>query len=567
MENKKIVIVAAVLSVAIAGALVAAINSKDDNSENKITSVTDKASAISVLTSAANKVSLTDNHASKGTITYSENEQLIELPDIDTSYPLSVMPQNKDIVAEIFVSPEKAGSGMDGWMRELAESFNEENYEYNGQKVGIAVRPMSSGTQIDYIESGVYLPDGFTPSASMWGDMVEFNGIDIETINPRLVGNVAGVLIDKNTYNTLSSQNEDKSVSIKDIINATESGTIVAGYTNPFSSTSGLNFLASTLYSYDETNPLSSTAIDGFNRFQNNIPFVAYNTMQMRSAAENNTFSCLIMEYQSYINQSDLKNNYEFIPYGIRHDNPLYILETTAESKKQTINMFNDYCMTDSAQKMAYEYGFNNLDDYSDTIPNTDGNTWIQMQKTWKNNKNTSKPIAAVFVLDTSGSMSGEPIAALKTSLSNSMKYINSTNYIGVVSFASNVNVEVPIDLFNINQQAFFEGAVSGLNASGGTSSYSALAKAVLMLDEFMETNPNVQPMIFLLSDGEQNEGASFKDISDALKFSEIPVYTIGYNANLEELKKVSQINEAASIDADSDDVVYQLKNLFNANL
>ena len=87
------------------------------------------------------------------------------------------------------------------------------------------------------------------------------------------------------------------------------------------------------------------------------------------------------------------------------------------------------------------------------------------------------------------------------------------------------------------------------------------------MLGEFMKTNPNVQPMIFLLSDGEPNEGAKFSDISSAIKKLRVPVYTIGYNADLEELKKVSSLNEAASIDADSDDVVYQLKNLFNANL
>ena len=46
-----------------------------------------------------------------------------------------------------------------------------------------------------------------------------------------------------------------------------------------------------------------------------------------------------------------------------------------------------------------------------------------------------------------------------------------------------------------------------------------------------------------------------------------MPIYTIGYNADLDELKKISSINEAASIDAANDDVVYQLKNLFNANL
>ena len=44
-------------------------------------------------------------------------------------------------------------------------------------------------------------------------------------------------------------------------------------------------------------------------------------------------------------------------------------------------------------------------------------------------------------------------------------------------------------------------------------------------------------------------------------------VYTIGYNADLAALQSISAVNEAASIDASTDDVVYQLKNLFNANM
>ena len=140
-------------------------------------------------------------------------------------------------------------------------------------------------------------------------------------------------------------------------------------------------------------------------------------------------------------------------------------------------------------------------------------------------------------------------------------------SYIGVVSYASGVNVDLPIGLFDINQQAYFYGAVDGLQASGNTATYSALAVAIDELNKFVADNPNVQPMIFLLSDGEANGGARLRDIAGAVSYYKTPIYTIGYNANLDELKKVSELNEAASIDADNDDVIYQLKNLFNANL
>lgn len=520
--------------------------------------------ARSMLDKAVGRVTVTNNKANKAAITYDETDATVELPNIDTVYPAVVEPTRKDIVVEIYTSPEKGGVGVESWLTELAEQFNKENKEVNGKSVGIKLRSISSGTQIDYIVSGAAVPDAITPSAAMWADMLKFEGVKVECINERMVGNVAGILIDKNTKATL--EQTYGTADIQAIVKATESGTITAGYTNPFSSTSGLNFLASTLYSYD-SNPLSETAIAGFNAFQYNVPFVAYNTMQMRDAAERNTFTSMILEYQTYINNSDLRNNYEFIPYGVRHDNPLYAIGELSEDKLAGLKLFNEYCMSASAQATAEQYGFNKLNEYTDTIPATDGNTWLQIQKIWKQNKNTSKPIAAVFVLDTSGSMSGAPINLLKSSLSNSIKYINSSNYIGLISYSSSVNVDLPIGLFDLQQQSYFQGAVDGLSANGGTATYSAVAQAELMLLDFMEENPDVQPMIFLLSDGEANGGANLQSISGALQYYKTPIYTIGYNANLAELEKLSTLNEAASINADTDDVVYKLKNLFNANL
>ncbi|MFD2388800.1 hypothetical protein [Enterococcus rivorum] len=72
---------------------------------------------------------------------------------------------------------------------------------------------------------------------------------------------------------------------------------------------------------------------------------------------------------------------------------------------------------------------------------------------------------------------------------------------------------------------------------------------------------------LFVLSDGETNEGYSFNKAAPIIKSLSVSVNTIGYNAQLEELKKLSTINESATINADNDDVVYQLKQLFNAEL
>jgi Ca-activated chloride channel family protein len=73
--------------------------------------------------------------------------------------------------------------------------------------------------------------------------------------------------------------------------------------------------------------------------------------------------------------------------------------------------------------------------------------------------------------------------------------------------------------------------------------------------------------MIFVLSDGETNRGHSLNEIKGIVQGLGIPIYTIGYNANIPALKEIASWNEAAYIDADTDDVVYNLKNMFEGVL
>ena len=195
------------------------------------------------------------------------------------------------------------------------------------------------------------------------------------------------------------------------------------------------------------------------------------------------------------------------------------------------------------------------------------GATLLEIQKVYKKNKDNGRPVAAVFVCDTSGSMDGAPLSALKDSLVNSMKYINEDNYIGMVSYANDVSIDLPLGRFNLNQQALYKGAIEDLYASGQTATFDAIAVAMSMINDFMKDNPDIKPMIFVLSDGETNAGHSLGDISSILTSLKYPVYTIGYNANLEALKKISDINEAASINASTENVIYQLKMLFNASM
>lgn len=494
----------------------------------------------------------------------SAEDEAAELPDIDTCEVGTEA--STELYAEIFSSPEKAGTGTDAWLCEMAENFNRQGAVVDGRPVSVQIRKVNSGQAVDYIASGKAVPDGFSPSSMFWVDMLNAKGVATEVISESMVGNVAGILLSEETHDEIMKKYG--SVDLKAITEATEAGEIAMGYTNPFASTAGLNFLICTLERYDMNNPLSEEAVAGFQKFQKNVPFVALTTMQMRDAAENGSLDGFIMEYQSYVNDSMLSGNYKFTPYGYRHDNPLVSMASASPEKQEILRLFSDFCSTEQAKSRASEYGFNGMSDYVCEYNTVSGDVLVSAQKLYKTNKDTGKPVVGVFVTDISGSMAGEPLSALQTSLINSMKYINPDNYIGIVSYSEDVTIELPIGKFDMNQQTYFKGAVENLYAAGGTATFDGICVAMAMIEKTIkEECPEAKPMIFVLSDGETNSGYNLNDIREILSGLRMPVYTIGYNADLEALQSISAVNEAASIDASTDDVVYQLKTLFNANM
>lgn len=513
-------------------------------------------------------VTVTNAEPVKSPVEYTDSNTDVELPDIETC-TVSV-PAETELYAEIYSSPEKAGSGKDGCLTEIAEKFNKAGYEVNGQPVSVQLRNVSSGLMIDYITSGKYIPDGFTPSSDLWLGILDSNGIKTEVIDDHMVGNLAGIVLSKDKYEEIV--NKYGSIDMKSVTEAVENGELIFGYTNPNTSTTGMNYLINTLQRYDLDNPLSEKAAEGFNKFQKNIPFVAMTTVQMIDAAQKGSLDGFVSELQAFNNDANMSSNYKFTPFGYRHDNPLACISTISEDKKEILKDFAEFCRKDENQKIEAECGFNQDEDYKPEYTLPDGDVLAAAQKLYKENKDSGNTILAVFVTDVSGSMDGEPLNNLKNSLVNAMQYINTDNYVGMVSYSDDVTVNLPLDKFSLDQQSMFKGAVESLQASGGTATFDGIAVAMKMIEdktkELKEAGlTSIKPMLFVLSDGETNSGCGLNDVEGIIQSFKIPIYTIGYNADLEALKKISSINEAASLNAETSDVGYQLKNLFNANM
>ena len=139
----------------------------------------------------------------KSTVNIGQNTLKDELPDI-SQYPLSVE-GNGNVNIEIFSSPEKAGEGTDGWLNEVAKKFNSSNQKVGDKTVSVSVRSIASGAGVDYITSGKYVPQAFTPSNELWGDMAVAGGAKLNKTKDSLVKNTAGILLSKSTFDKLKS--------------------------------------------------------------------------------------------------------------------------------------------------------------------------------------------------------------------------------------------------------------------------------------------------------------------------------------------------------------------------
>lgn len=485
------------------------------------------------------------------------------LPDI-SKYPAQVTNTTSDYV-EIFSSTEKAGTGKDGWLVDLANQFNSSGATVNGNPVSVSIRGIASGLGCDYISSGKYVPDAFSPSNELWGDDLKAKGVKVTLAEQRLTGNVAGIALSKDKYDAIVKKYG--SVSVKSVAEATAAGEITMGYTNPFASSTGANFLMSLLYTYDSANPMGETAANEFIKFQANVPFVAYTTLQMKDSVKSGVLDGFVFESQQFANSPDLLSDYIFTPFGVRHDSPVYEIGDLSAEKKDILRKFIDFCKTPDAQKKATDCGFNQHDDYKMEMTNVNGSMLGQAQKLWKDKKDSNKDIIAVFVADTSGSMDGEPLNKLKKSLISGSNYIGSDCSVGLVTFSNDVNIALPIGKFDINQRSLFTGAVDSMSAGGGTAMFDAIVVAEKMLLDAKANNPNAKLMLFVLTDGNSNTGSTLNNTQRMIEGLKVPIYTIGYNANVAALEAISSINEAASINADVDDVVYKIQSLFNAEM
>ncbi len=481
-------------------------------------------------------------------------DETIQLPDIDVKYPLSVE-GDAPLNVEIFSSTEKAGKSGDKWLDVQAREFNRTHDD-----VSVSIRPIASGLAVEYIASGQHVPGAFTPSNTLWASILEARGVRMDQVSAGLTGNTAGFLLKPEVAADLGS-----GVTPEDVIDAVVSGEVTLASTDPNVSSTGLNALVTILRHFDEANPLSDAARDGLVRVAAKTPPVSPTTAETVMLASKGLANVILSEHQSWKSDPTLAD-WTFIPFGERHDSPLYATGVS-EPERQVLAQFAEFLTSQDAQTAATRLGFNPSGGYAGVDYGLDGAQLTSALATWKQTKDAGRTVLSVFVADRSGSMEGLPLARLQESLRTGARFISADYHVGLISYSTDITVDLPLAPFDDQQHSLFQGAVNSLQAGGGTATNDALLAAMKMLTDAAPQYDNPALRIFLLSDGETNEGYSLDRVASVIDGLNVPVYTIGYNANVEELTAISSMNEAYFTSADSDDVISKIKELFTAQL
>jgi Ca-activated chloride channel family protein len=503
----------------------------------------------------------------RANIRLSKTNLLSLLPSLD-EYPIGIGRRDSTRVesVEIFTSSEKAGQGRDGFYNELAEAFNRQQVQLsNGKVAAVAIRKIASGLGAQFMLAGQYMPDAFSPSNALWGDMLSAAGIDVQTVAETTAPNTAGIIVKKSKADMISSNGQ---LDVPKLLTNVSNGSFSMGYTNPYQSSTGLNFLLTVLNAFaegDESQMLSPDVASAFEAFQVGVPFVAQTTLQMRDAAQGSgVLDALVMEHQTWVNVTGMKD-YEFIPFGVRHDSPLYATPEADKSEREVLDLFAQFI--ERQQAVVSRFGFGRNQDYQSGYKLNDSSLVAQAQGIWKQKKSGGRPIAAIFVADVSGSMEGSRIRNLKRALIESSDLISANNAIGLVTYNEQVNVDLNVRKFDVQQKSLFNGAVERLVTGGRTATNDGVMVAADLLIEFRKQNPDHKLLIFVLSDGERNRGLDLDSVRDAMEWSSIPVHSIAYEVTSDELRQLSSLAEGAYVESSADSAAYRIGNLLNSEM
>ncbi|MGD1908733.1 MAG: VWA domain-containing protein [Leptolyngbyaceae cyanobacterium] len=507
------------------------------------------------------------------------------LPNIE-DFPLyAATPQtgSNEVYLELYSSSEKANIDRQNerWLVEVAEAFNQRNETLpSGQVIRIGVRKIASGTAARLLGAGAVKPTGYSPSNDLWVSMIQSQGVEVTPVSPQLVPNTAGWVVPAEVYQQLEAAGP---VTFDALLNAIAQDQITVAYPNPYKSSTALNLLY-TLYwraaSHHEqggnlTIPeLQTPQVKSvFEQFQSQVLITTPTTLELQELflRDQSKLQAFPLEYQNYLALRQVPGfeTTEFIPFGIPHNNPLVGFAWNTPEQAAALEQFAAFARSPEMIQLAQTQGFVETDYFQAAHPPIpDGEVLLAAQSSWKLNKDSGNTVYLEMVIDTSGSMEGEPIQALKEGLRIASQEINRGNQVGLVTFADRPVRHLPLAPFDEPQHQRFLAAVDQLQANGKTAMYDGVMVGLADLLGKRASDPNGRFYLLLLTDGDVNRGHRFSEIEGIMTYSEVRFYPIAYgDVDEAELEAIASLRESTVKQGNPENVRTLFKDLFQVNL
>jgi Ca-activated chloride channel family protein len=246
------------------------------------------------------------------------------------------------------------------------------------------------------------------------------------------------------------------------------------------------------------------------------------------------------------------------------------------EEQKAAAEKFQDFLLEKPQQIKALEYGFRPADvSIPLTAPlDTEHGVDISQPKTilevpsaevtagilalWKEVK---KPVDLVVVMDISGSMGGEKIAAARNSLKSFISLLDDRDRLEVIVFSTQLSILTDLSELG-SKRTEITNRVSGVIEGGGTRVYDATLMAFQELEA--KGNPKHIRAVIVLSDGQDTDSvANLREVKDTIGIgpeeggNAPKLFTIafGSDADTDVLKELAEITGGKQYSSDPESI------------
>ena len=380
---------------------------------------------------------------------------------------------------------------------------------------------------------------------------------------------------------------DDKSPTWAEVVDAAASGAFSYGMSSPVSSNSGFSALVELATALSGTgaaitaDDVTAVAAD-LSRFAQGQKLTSGSSGWLMEAYDKDSSAVDgVFNYESLVLQDP--GLVEVIPQDgvITADYPLTLFAGRGEKVEAAYRALVDYLRRDDVQRRIADETFRRTDAttaddavaaFEIPFPNR-LETVRALLSSWVSD--VRKPANMVFQIDTSGSMEGERLDALKAALvsltdtgadgTTSFLTFQPRETVHFVEFASEVKSEKDLEVAADGDLSEVRSYVEGLSTAGNTAIYGTLQRS-LELAAQSRSDDNVTSVV-LFSDGENTDYPSLAEFSSWYEATPevqgIPVYAILFGeASRAEMEQLAQLTGGRVFDAENGDLTAAFKEI-----